>query len=124
MNSSLFAHIFNGFSNNRILEEARDTLAEMGHHVEWDDELVVDIPPDAPLLVVCRSLCQDRDIHLGGYFTFDVVVGPHHTDESVYSGVNDYGLLRLQFGWMGVTRMTISILRRCNGQTKCTNTNL
>jgi hypothetical protein len=97
----LFAHIFNGFSNNRVLEEARDTLAAMGHRVEWDDELLVDIPPDVPLLVVCRSLRQDQDAYLGGYFTFDVAVGPQYTDEGVYSGVNDYGLLRLQFGLDG-----------------------
>jgi hypothetical protein len=96
----LFAHIFNGFSNDRILEEARDTLAAMGHHVEWDDKLMMDIPPNAPLLVVRRSLCQDWDTHLGGYFTFDVAVGPHYT-EDVYSGVNEYGLLRLQFGLDG-----------------------
>jgi len=97
----LFAHIFNGFSNERILEEARDTLAAMGHHVEWDDELGVNIPSDVPLLVVRRSLCQDWDTHLGGYFTFDVAVGPHYTDEGVYGGVDDYGLLRLQFGLDG-----------------------
>lgn len=97
----LFAYIFNGFSNDRILEEARDTLAAMEYHVEWDDDLAVDIPPDVPLLVVRRSLCQDWDTHLGGYFTFDVAVGPHYTDENIYSGVNDYGLLRLQFGLDG-----------------------
>ncbi len=98
---ALFAQAFADFPDDRILEEARRTLAAMDYRLEWDDDLIVEIPPDVLLLVVRRSLHHDGDARLGGYFSFDIAVGPYLTAQGLFSGASEYGLLRLEFGLDG-----------------------
>jgi len=97
----LFEEVFSEFPDQRILQEARETLEAMNYRIELEDGITLNIPKDAPLLVIRKSLHYEKDAHLQGFFTFDIGVGPHFTELGRFNGVCDYGILRLKFGLDG-----------------------
>lgn len=101
--NSLFAQIFADFPDERVLEEARKTLEAMGHMVQHNGSYHV-IPSDVLLMIVRRSLHHDERLRSGGSLAFEIAVGPHFTTEGLFSGVCDYGVLRLEFGLDGTHR--------------------
>jgi|GEM_PF-2376038 len=96
----VFAQAFADFPDERVVQEAKKVLEAVEYVVQQDDSYCV-IPRDVQLAVVQRSLHGDVRLRSGGYLAFEVAVGPHFTAEGMFSGVCEYGLLRLEFGLDG-----------------------
>lgn len=97
---TLFAQVFADFPDKRVVEEAEKALEAMDYRVQQDGSCF-DIPRDVSLMIVSRSLHQDERLSSGGFLAFEVAVGPHLTDQGVFNGVCEYGILRLEFGLDG-----------------------
>ena len=97
---TLFAQVFADFSDEHVVHEARRVLEAMGYEVQQNGSRYV-IPRDIPLAVVHRSLHSDGWLRSGGFLAFEVAVGPRFSARRVFSGVCEYGLLRLKFGLDG-----------------------
>ena len=97
---AFFAQAFADFPDTRVIEEAQRALNGMEYEIQYDDTSY-SIPRDVHLTIVRRSICQDDRVRSGGFLAFEVAVGPHFTAQGVFSGICEYGILRLEFGLDG-----------------------